>query len=103
MPGGDRPRLARMQRRIRKDLAGAADQPRPGAAPATALFFAMDEIFSDDRRVLIGGWRRLVIRKEIDAGLVAALIKRDLQPARHQPLLHVAAAAAGRADADQVD
>src|SRR5438093_5064363 len=34
---------------------------------------------------------------------MAALIKRNLQPARQQPLLHVATAAAAGADADQID
>src|ERR1700730_5139178 len=63
----------------------------------------MGEIFGDYRGVLIRRRRRPVLRKKIDAGLVAPLIKRDLQPARHQPLLHIAAPAAAGADADQID
>src|ERR1700730_5095587 len=63
----------------------------------------MGEIFGDYRGVLIGRRRRPVLGKKIDAGLVAPLIKRDLQPAGHQALLHVAAPAATGADADQID
>ena len=45
----------------------------------------------------------LVTGEQVDAGLVTAVIERDVQPAGHQPLLQVAAAAAAGADADQID
>src|SRR3984893_13005996 len=63
----------------------------------------MGEIFGDYRGVLIGRRRRPVLGKKIDAGLMAALIKRDLQPARHQPLLRIAPPAAAGTDAEQID
>src|SRR3984893_19159324 len=63
----------------------------------------MGEIFGDYRGVLIGRRRRPVLGKKIDAGLMAALIKRDLQPAHHQPLLRIAPPAATGPDADQID
>src|SRR5207245_2417655 len=79
MPDGDRAGLARVQRRIRENFAGAADEPRPLASFSAPLLLAMREIFGDDRRVLIRKRRRPVPREKIDAGLMAPLIKRDLQ------------------------
>ncbi len=103
MPHRDRARLARMQRDVGKDFAGAADDPPPLALAAAALFLAMREIFRDDRRVAVGGRGRLALRQYIDPGLMPALVKRHLQPARHLPFLHVAPPAARRPDADEVD
>src|SRR5260370_4102894 len=103
MPDGDRARLARMQRRIRKDLAGAADDAGPLAAFLAPLLFAMREIFRHHRGVLIGRRHRLVLREQIDPGLVAAVIERDVQPARHQPLLQVAPPATAGPDAAPID
>src|SRR5262249_43816369 len=98
MPGGDRAGLAWVQGRIGEDLARAANQPRPLAPLLAPLFLAMREIFGDDRGMLIGGRDRPVAGEQIDAGLVAALIKRDLQPSSHRPLLHVAAPAPAGTD-----
>ena len=92
-----------MERGVGEDLAGAADQRGPFAALAAPLLLAMREIFGDDRGVLIGGRRRLLLGQHVDAGLVPALVEGDVQPPRHQPLLHVAAAAAAGPDADQID
>src|ERR1700730_2709841 len=103
MPDCDRARLPRMQCRIREDFAGAADDARPLAALLAPFFFATGKIFRHHRGVLIGGRHRLVIGEQVNPGLVAAVIERDVQPARHQPLLQVAAAAAAGADADQID
>src|SRR4029077_8641548 len=85
-----------------KDFAGTADQPGPLAAPPTPLFFAMRKIFGDPRGVLVGGRRRPVLWQHVDAGLVTALIEGDVETPRHLPLLHVAAAAATGANADQI-
>jgi hypothetical protein len=63
----------------------------------------MREITRHDRGVPIGGRRRFAFGQDIDAGLVAALRKADLQPPGHLPLARVAAAAARRADPDQID
>src|SRR5260221_4783112 len=103
MPDRDRPRLPRMQRGIWKDLAGAADHPAPFAAPTTALGLAIAEIFRDQRGVLVRSRQWRIFRQHVDAGLVAALRKADLQPARQRPLLHIAAAAAAGAGPGEVD
>src|SRR5215470_15987836 len=103
MPCCNRAGLARMQSRIGEDFTGAADQPRPGTALPAALFLAMRKIVRDDRGVLIRRRCRAVPREKVDAGLVSPLIKRDLQPPRHQPLLHVAPPAAAGANANQID
>src|SRR5215469_10762419 len=59
VPHRDRARLARMQCRIGKDFAGAADDASPLAAPFAPLLFAMREVFSHYGGVLVGGWHRL--------------------------------------------
>src|SRR5215472_5478630 len=103
MPRRDRARLARMQRRIGEDLPGAADQPPPLTALLAPLRLAMRKIIRDDRRMLIGLRRRLISRQQIDARLMPPLVKRDLQPARQQSLLHVAPPTAAGANTDEVD
>src|SRR6202043_1373756 len=75
----------------------------PIATPETLLGLAMPEIILHHRGVLIGGRGRFVLRQQIDAGLMAPLGEADLQAASEQALPHVAAAAAARADPDQID
>src|ERR1700732_778785 len=103
MPDCNRARLPRVQCRMREDVAGATDDAGPLAALLAPFFFAMGKIFRHHRGVLIGGRHRLVIGEQVNPGLVAAVIERAVHPARHQPLLQVAAAAAAGADADQID
>ena len=59
----------------------------------------MGEILGDDWGVLIRGRDRPVVWKQIDAGLVATFVKRDLKSVRQHPLLHVAPPAAAGTDA----
>src|SRR3984893_6085761 len=53
--------------------------------------------------MLISGRRRHLLGQQVTGSLMAALRERDVQLARQQQLRHVAAAAAGGADADQID
>src|SRR5215469_6092042 len=103
VPHRNRARLARMQSRVREDLAGTTSDPAPFAPLFPSLGLAFSEVLGDGGRMLVGGRRRLALGQDINSGLVAALGKGDVQPARHLALLHIPTAGARGTDADQVD
>src|SRR5260221_13873265 len=75
-----------------------------GFSPGSGCLSAMRARSRSRGITLSRGWARsrCSLWQHIDAGLVPALIKRDLQPAGHQPLLHVAASAVAGSNADQI-
>src|SRR5262249_807082 len=93
----------RMERGVREQLARRAGHSAPRAETFSSLLLTVPEILGHDGRMLIRGRRHLFLREHVRAGLMPAVGKADLQPATDQPLAHVAASAAARPDADEID
>src|SRR5262249_26850799 len=77
-------------------------QPAGGAAALAARLFGLREVLGHHRRVLVRGGSWSSMGQHVDARLVPTFRETDLQPTGTAPLLHIAAAAAARANAHHV-
>jgi hypothetical protein len=103
VPHRERPRLAGERRSVREDGARPAEEPPQLTAPALAVFLAAAEVVGHERRVLVRGRDRRVVRAQEGDHGVAEVREGHVEPARFLALRHVAPALAARPDADHVD
>jgi len=80
MPYSYSPRLPRMQRRIREDLARTSNNSAPPATAFSAFLFAERKVIRHNGRILIRWWCNRVLWKDVYTCVVASVGEHYMEP-----------------------